>query len=175
MNRGYGWRFLDIGRRLERAVFGIGVLRTACFVVDEFETTLWEALLTMSDNVVTYRRRYRTVPQAAPVLDLLLLDEGTPRSVAYQIVRLQEHVTSLPQKTILSQRGLEERLVLETLTLLRLAELDPLLAVPEGSGEREQLDQLLTRLGHLLRSLSEAITLSYFRQTELPRQLVDIQ
>ena len=129
----------------------------------------------MTDNVVTYRRRYRAALQAAPVLDLLLLDESAPRSVAYQVVRLQEHVTSLPQKTILSQRSLEERLVLETLTLLRLAELDRLLSVPQGKEEREGLDQLLTRLGHLLRALSDAITLSYFRQTELPQQLVDIQ
>jgi len=175
MNRGYGWRFLDMGRRLERATFGLGLLRPVCFAVEDSETTLWETLLTMTDNVVTYRRRYRAAPQVAPVLDLLLLDEGAPRSVVYQIVRLQEHVTSLPQKTILSQRSREERLVLETLTLLRLAEVDPLLTVPEGKEEREGLDQLLTRLGQLLRSLSDAITESYFRQSELPHQLVDIQ
>jgi uncharacterized alpha-E superfamily protein len=109
------------------------------------------------------------------VLDLLLLDEGVPRSVAYQVARLHEHVTLLPRKTILSQRSLEERLLVETTTLLRLAELERLLAAPRRGGEREELDQLLTRLGHLLHSFSDAITLSYFRQSDLPQQLVDIQ
>ncbi len=175
MSRGYGWRFLDMGRRLERALFSVGVLRTVCFVDEESEHALWEALLTMTDNVVTYRRRYRASLQAAPVLDLLLLDEGAPRSVAYQLVRLQKHLTLLPQKTILSQRSPEERSMLEALTLLRLAELDRLLSAPQGGEGRELLDQLLTRLDYLLRSLSEAITLSYFRQTDVPQQLMDIQ
>ena len=40
MNRGYGWRFLDMGRRLERATFGIGILRPVCFVVEESEHRL---------------------------------------------------------------------------------------------------------------------------------------
>ena len=175
MSRGYGWRFLDMGRRLERALFGIGVLRTMCFAVEESGSALWEALVTMTDNVVTYRRRYRVSLQEAPVLDLLLLDEGVPRSVAYQVARLHEHVTLLPRKTTLSQRSLEERLLVEATTLLRLAELERLLAAPRSGGEREGLDQLLTRLGQLLHSFSDAITLSYFRQTDLPQQLVDIQ
>jgi hypothetical protein len=59
--------------------------------------------------------------------------------------------------------------------MLRLADPGYLLLVPEGKDEREMLDQLLARLAHLLRSLSDAITLSYFRQTELPQQLVDIR
>ena len=164
-----------MGRRLERALFGIGVLRTMCFAVEESGSALWEALVTMTDNVVTYRRRYRASFREAPVLDLLLLDEGVPRSVAYQVARLHEHVTLLPRKTMLSQRSLEERLLVETTTLLRLAELERLLAAPRSGGEREGLDQLLTRLGQLLYSFSDAITLSYFRQTDLPQQLVDIQ
>jgi uncharacterized alpha-E superfamily protein len=175
MSRGYGWRFLDMGRRLERALFGIGVLRPMCFAVEESGSALWEALVTMTDNVVTYRRRYRASLQQAPVLDLLLLDEGVPRSVAYQVVRLHEHVTLLPRKTMLSQRSREERLLVEATTLLRLAELERLLSAPRSGGKREELDQLLARLGHLLHSLSDAITLSYFRQTDLPQQLVDIQ
>jgi uncharacterized alpha-E superfamily protein len=175
MSRGYGWHFLDMGRRLERALFGSGLLRVACVSTEESGNALWEALLAITDNLVTYRRRYRSSPQEAPMLDLLLLDEAAPRSVAYQLARLQEHVAALPKKTGLSHRSAEERAVLEALTLLRLADLEPLLLVPEGKEEREALDRLLSRLGYLLHSLSDAITLSYFRQSDLPQQLVDIQ
>jgi uncharacterized alpha-E superfamily protein len=156
-------------------LFSGGLLHATCVSPGEPGVALWEALLAITDNLVTYRRRYRLFLQEAPVLDLLLLDEGTPRSVAYQLVRLQEHVAALPRNATVPQRGTEERLMLEALTMVRLAEMDRLLLVPPGKEEREALDQLLLRLGFLLRSLSDTLTSNYFRQTALPRQLVDIQ
>lgn len=175
MSRGSGWRFLDTGRRMERALFECGLLRALCVSVDSALPVLWEALLTVTDNLVTYRRRYHSQFETAPVLDLLLFDESTPRSIAYQFVRLQEHVTALPKKIFPPHRSTEERLILESLTTLRLMDIDRLLLVPEGKEEREELGQLLSRLSFLLHALSEALTNTYFRQTDLPHQLVDIQ
>lgn len=175
MSRGSGWRFLDIGRRLERALFGCGLLRATCVSIEDSVSIIWEALLRITNNWATYRRRYHSYLQEAPMLDLLLFDESTPRSVAYQLARLQEHVAALPRKTALPQRGAEEKHILEALTTLRLADLDQLLAVAPEKEEREALEQLLARLGALLQSLSDSITISYFRQTALPQQLVDIQ
>lgn len=175
ISRGYGWRFLDMGRRLERASFGSNLLHTGYVAAEKSDPTLWETLLMVTDNAVTYRRRYRSHVQEAPVLDLLLLDESSPRSVAYQFLRLQEHVAGLPRKATMPHRSAEERLVLEAVTALRLAELDRLLLSPPGQDERPVLAELLSRLGQLLRFLSDVITTSYFRQTNLPQQLVDIQ
>lgn len=174
MSRGSSWRFLDTGRRVERALFECGLLRALCVPVDDALHVVWEALLTVTDNLVTYRRRYHAQFEAAPVLDLLMCDESTPRSIAYQFVRLQEHLAAFPKKVIPTYRGAEERLVLEGLTALRLTDLDRLLRVPEGKTEPEELEQLLSRLGFLLHALSEAMTNTYFRQTDLPQQLVDI-
>jgi uncharacterized alpha-E superfamily protein len=174
MSRGSGWRFLDTGRRLERALFGCGLLRAVCVSADETVNTVWETLLTVTENIVTYRRRYHAQLQEAPVLDLLMCDESTPRSIAYQLVRLQEHVTTFPPKAVVARRSTEERLVLEALTALRLADLDRLLRVSAGREGREELEQLLSRLGFLLGALSEAITHNYFRQTDLPQQLVGV-
>jgi uncharacterized alpha-E superfamily protein len=175
MSRGSGWRFLDTGRRVERALFECGLVRALCVSVDDALQGLWEALLTVTDNLVTYRRRYHSQFEAAPVLDLLMFDESTPRSIAYQFVRLQEHMAALPKKVILPHRSTEERLVLEGLTALRLMDIGRLLLVPEGKEEREELERLLSRLSFLLHALSEAMTNTYFRQTDLPHQLVDIQ
>ena len=174
MSRGSGWRFLDSGRRIERAVFECGLLRALCVSTDETFHMLWEALLTVTDNLVTYRRRYHSQFEAAPVLDLMMFDESTPRSIAYQFARLQEHMAALPKKVAPPHRSTEERLILEGLTALRLMDIDRLLLVPEGKTEHEELEQLLSRVGFLLHALSEAITNTYFRQTELPQQLVDI-
>jgi uncharacterized alpha-E superfamily protein len=175
MSRGSGWRFLDIGRRLERALFGCGLLRATCVTVDESVSAVWEALLGITDNWATYRRRYHSYLQEAPILDLLVFDESTPRSIAYQLARIQEHLAALPRKAVLPHRSAEEKNILEALTALRLADLDHLIAVSPEKEEREALEHLLTRLGVLLQSLSDSLTSSYFRQTDLPQQLVDIQ
>ena len=175
MSRGQGWRFLDIGRRLERALSGSSLLRIACVPASEPTGPLWEVLLAITDNLVTYRRRYHAQAQADAVLDLLLLDESTPRSVAYQLARLYDQVTGLPKKVVPSQRSAEERLVLEALTAVRLTDIERLSHLPHGKNMREALDQLLARLGYLLHTFSETLTSSYFSQTDLPQQLVDIQ
>jgi uncharacterized alpha-E superfamily protein len=175
MSRGQGWRFLDVGRRLERALFESSLLRATCVPTSEPTRPLWEAVLAMTDNLATYRRRYRSQAQADAVLDLVLLDESTPRSVAYQLARLHDQVSGLSRRATPPHRSLEERLLLEALTTLRLADIERLSQVPQGKGMREALDQLLSRLGYLLRTLSETITSNYFNQTDLPRQLVEIQ
>ncbi len=151
-----------------------GLLRTLCISAEDRDTAMGSPV-DNHDSLVTYRGRYRSYFQEAPVFDLLLLDEGAPRSIIYQVARLQEHVTALPKKATVTHLSAEERFILEALTMLRLVDLDRLLLVPQGKEDQEGLGPLLARLGYLLRSLSEAITFSYFRQTELPQQLVDIQ
>jgi len=84
-------------------------------------------------------------------------------------------VTALPSKPRLPQRSAGERLVLEALTMLRLVDLPRLLTESRGQDAGAEFDQLLARTGELLHAFSDAITVSYFRQTDLPQQLVDIQ
>jgi uncharacterized alpha-E superfamily protein len=82
MTRDLGWRFMSIGRRLERLQFQSVVLQRA-LAMDENANLDW--LLELSDSIVTYRARYRAQPEWLPVLDLLLRDETNPRSILFQI------------------------------------------------------------------------------------------
>ncbi|TQK03531.1 circularly permuted type 2 ATP-grasp protein [Herbaspirillum sp. SJZ107] len=82
MTRDLGWRFMSLGRRLERLQFQSLVLQRA-LAMDENGNLDW--LLELSDSSITYRVRYRTQPEWLPVLDLLLCDETNPRSVLFQI------------------------------------------------------------------------------------------
>jgi len=82
MTRDLGWRFMSIGRRLERLQFQGLVLQRA-LGMDQNGDLDW--LLELSDSSITYRVRYRAQPEWLPVLDLLLCDETNPRSVLYQI------------------------------------------------------------------------------------------
>ncbi len=58
---------------------------------------------------------------------------------------------------------------------MRLTDIERLSHLPHEKNMREALDQLLARLGYLLHTFSETLTSSYFSQTDLPQQLVDIQ
>jgi uncharacterized circularly permuted ATP-grasp superfamily protein/uncharacterized alpha-E superfamily protein len=104
MNRAAGWRFLEMGRRAERAVNTVRFARQ--FAYDEATTEDLDILLTLVDCQITYRSRYLLAPLLAPVRDLVVLDPYNPRSVAFQVQALNEHIASLPA---LRESGLIER------------------------------------------------------------------
>ncbi|WP_228259504.1 circularly permuted type 2 ATP-grasp protein [Siculibacillus lacustris] len=94
MNRREGWRFLDLGRRIERA---IGLSRSARrFAEDGTDVDALDLLLDLADGRLTYRMRYLAGSARRPVLDLVLLDEANPRAVAFQVARIREHLAALP-------------------------------------------------------------------------------
>ncbi len=81
MTRDNAWRFMSIGRRLERLIFQCAALQCA-FLHDGTAGLTW--LLRLSDSAVTYRARYMTSPEWLPVLDLIVVDASNPRSVLFQ-------------------------------------------------------------------------------------------
>jgi uncharacterized circularly permuted ATP-grasp superfamily protein/uncharacterized alpha-E superfamily protein len=104
MNRAAGWRFLEMGRRAER---GINTVRFARqFAYDEAGGEDLDILLTLVDCQITYRSRYLVGPLLAPVRDLVVLDPYNPRSTAFQVSALNDHIASLPT---LKEGGLIER------------------------------------------------------------------
>lgn len=161
MTRGHGWRFLDIGRRIERTLQMIGLLRYGLGPsATEEETQSLETLLHIADSSITYRTRYYTLMQPGLVLDLLLADEANPRSVAFQLATLSDHVDRLPTPDIGSRHPLESRLILKALTAIRLASPDDL-AESDEDGLRPLLAEFLETLRLDLEALSEALTSRY--------------
>lgn len=171
MTRSAGWRFLDMGRKLERALHTIKLLRSTLSSVSNPEGPLLEAVLQVADSSMTYRRRYQGSVQAAAVLDLLLADETNPRSLVFQIAALADDVEFLPREAnVQPRRTPEQRLMLSSLTELRLAEADQL-ALPDESGQRPRLQELLDRLSANLPALSDALTQTYLSHLQTSRHL----
>lgn len=171
MARGHGFRFMEIGRRLERALYTLSLLRTGCELPHETEKVVWEMVLAMTDSLMTYRRRYASAVQAGAVLDLLLLDESNPRSVGYQLVQIRDQVTGLPRKKPLPHRSAEERIVLETLTTLQVTDLERYSTSTWDEDMYETLGQLFAGLSTRLLSLSETLSRDYFSHIEVQQQL----
>jgi uncharacterized circularly permuted ATP-grasp superfamily protein/uncharacterized alpha-E superfamily protein len=166
----HGWRFLEVGRRLERAIHTASLLRSTLSAVSAAEGPLLVALLEAAESSMTYRRRYLGNLQTAPVLDLLMADQTNPRSVAFQLVAMAGHVRHLPHEGGPARDLQEHRLVAAALGDVRLADLDAM-ALPNGDGARERLDALLARLGDQLAALSDELTRHYLSHVQAARQL----
>ncbi|MBV6632124.1 MAG: circularly permuted type 2 ATP-grasp protein [Alphaproteobacteria bacterium] len=98
MVRGTAWRFLDFGRRLETALFGLRVAAACCGTGLEPERMHLRLALELGDALITYRSRYLSLVQPRPVLDLILTDETNPKAVLFQIERMIEHAGAFPYR-----------------------------------------------------------------------------
>ena len=92
-----GWRYLELGRRIERAIATCRFVRRFAFETD-LDSAL-DVLLELADSQITYRLRYVMVAARAPVIDLIVLDPNNPRSVAYQLARIELHLAALPKRS----------------------------------------------------------------------------
>lgn len=120
INRVAGWRFLDMGRRVER---GINTCRFARrFASRDATRDDLQVLLELVDSQITYRSRYIIGVALAPVRDMVALDPYNPRSVAFQVQSLGDHLANLP---VLREDGIMEaprRAVLDLQTEITIEE-----------------------------------------------------
>lgn len=148
MNRREGWRFFDLGRRIER---GIGLARAARrFAQEGAGVDSLDLLLDLADGRLTYRTRYLSGTARRPVLDLVLLDEGNPRAVAYQVARIGEHLAKLSGRREGDLLEPAERLAHRLATKLETTDAATFEAAPIEAIEGE------------LMAVSDAITAHYF-------------
>jgi uncharacterized circularly permuted ATP-grasp superfamily protein/uncharacterized alpha-E superfamily protein len=163
MVRDPGWHFMDAGRRIERAIQLAALLRAT--VTTERDTAtdslLLESVLTAAESIITYRRRYRSHAQIETVLDLLMLDDDNPRSLAYQLDRLAEDLADLPGGATRGRLGDAQRLVLEATTTLRLAD-TAALATTGADGTRHDLDAFLAGTIELMCKAADAVDGTHF-------------
>jgi len=173
MTRGPGWQFLDMGRRIERALAMMALLRSALHEPSPDEHAVLDALLEIADSAMTYRSRYATNIQVAPVLDLLLTDETNPRSIRFQLVALSAHVERLPRQQSDMPLTAEQRAVMAVLSMICLSDVQALSEVNE-SGAREELDRLLSVAANELHSLANEISHKYLVHAGPSYQMADI-
>ncbi len=165
MTRGLGWRFMDMGRRVERAMNHSGLIRIGLPQVCRESRSALEALLEVADSIMTYRARYRTAFQLAPVLDLLIVDESNPKSLAFQFSQLVAHVEHLPRKSGRRFASPEERLSLEMLTAVRLLDLTGL-RCSKGGAQTESLAAFLDQMNTCLKDFAQQISAHYLTRVQ---------
>lgn len=115
-----GWRFLELGRRIERAILTSRLVR--CFALTGSPEGGLELLLELADSQITYRQRYVMVAARAPVIDLVMLDPNNPRSVAFQLDRIETHLAALPGRNATGRLSPVQQIVASIATRLRTVE-----------------------------------------------------
>jgi len=158
--RGHGWRFLDIGKRIERSIQVIDLL-LATLTPDAADTeALLQVLLQIKDSSITYRSRYLTNLRSEFVLELLMTDESNPRSLAFQISTLADHLGDLPGYR-LNEVTAPMVIVEHARDRIRLTTVDEL-AVRSDKGRLDHLAEVLQLIKADLHSLSDSLTARHF-------------
>lgn len=154
MVRTDAWRFHDLGRRVERAV---AITRTVRLFgmpsgsIDDLST-----LLDVADSQISYRQRYPTGLARVAVVDLVALDPGNPRSLAFQAERIVEHLGRLP---VLGDDGMAEAQQAQAAALAA--------TVVIATAETLHSD-MLGEMERRLATLSDAVARRYFLQGAEP-------
>ena len=152
INRGFGWLFLTIGRRLERAIYLTRQLREITTPLAEQDWSLLECLLEVADSSMTYRTRYYTTLQPVAVLDVLMADETNPRSLDFQLSHLVDLYQKLPRHQPDDLQAMRD-----ALALLRSFDLRELKYPLPGAAPVASSSDGLSRLEHFLRELERLL------------------
>jgi uncharacterized alpha-E superfamily protein len=162
-----------MGRRIERVSFIAEFLQDT-LVESGIDPVLLEAVLEISDSSLTYRRRYLTHLERHAIADLLLADETNPRSVAFQLALIDQHLAALPRDTSHPDRKFDQRLLLKLRTSVQLADFVELCSLPGGE-RAKQFDALLSGILDQTLQLSEAIAQLYFSHALVSREMAGMR
>jgi uncharacterized circularly permuted ATP-grasp superfamily protein/uncharacterized alpha-E superfamily protein len=152
MTQRAGWRFLELGRRIERALVTCRLVR--CFAQAERVDGGLDVLLELADSEITYRQRYLMIAALAPVIDLIMLDPNNPRSVVFQFDRIEAHLAAMPKRGGTGRLSPVQQIAAAMGTRLRTADAAAI------------DDALLVDIEQALMKLSEAISTAYLANNE---------
>ena len=168
MTRAQGWRFIDIGQRIERSLYLCGLLDASLRSPEADNPSVLEAVLEYADSTLTYRSRYTLVPNIAAVYDLVLLDGTNPRSLLFQLLQLEKHFDRLPQESRTALPSPGQREIIKMVSRVRL--LDPReLFHATGPWHDGETGRVIREVEASLPRLSDAIAVNYFAHSAISR------
>ena len=94
MYRFAGWRFLSIGRSIERASTMAQLL--SWFGAENAPEGALDLVVEVGDSALSHRRLYAVATTRPTVIDLLACDANNPRSIQYHLAEIKDQVAFLP-------------------------------------------------------------------------------
>ncbi|MCV9385927.1 circularly permuted type 2 ATP-grasp protein [Reichenbachiella ulvae] len=169
MTRESTWHLLNIGRFIESATNTCLVLKSMLCKSFDAETnkSLLEDTLRCNESLVTYRYRYRSNLELSAVLTLLLVNESNPRSLIYQVLKIDEHLQNMSAQEFGQSRelGTERKKLLAAITQIRLCEVDMLCMLDVKTHKHYLLEAFLDDIIKVLGETSIIVNENYFNHT----------
>ncbi|MGO1927498.1 MAG: circularly permuted type 2 ATP-grasp protein [Brachybacterium tyrofermentans] len=99
MPRNLGWDLTEAGRKIERAMSLLALLRATLGRrrTRAAESRIAGAVALITESGASYRRSYHAAVQPELLMELLLNDTTLPRSIAFQLDRLSAALDRLPE------------------------------------------------------------------------------
>jgi uncharacterized circularly permuted ATP-grasp superfamily protein/uncharacterized alpha-E superfamily protein len=166
------WRFLGMGRRIERTIFTADLLEHT-FGSDGNDPVLLQAVIEIAESAFAYRRRYLARLEAPAIVDLMVADESNPRAIAFQLARISRHLAELPRDPMHPNGDRDQQLMRELREFIQSANLVELCG-PAEDGTRKPLIAFLASISERTAKLSEAIAQLYFTHAAISRNLGQI-
>lgn len=160
--RSQGWRFLKIGRRIERGLSISFLLRSAYQDAKPNDETLLSKLLEWADSSITYRRRYLNTLTDTNALDVLCFDNTNPRSLTFQTEQLRSLLNALPHAQN-AQRHPIDQTALQLYSRVGLG--DPETLTVGTKGRPAPLPKFLLAACDDLLKLAQRLEQTYFAHT----------
>ncbi len=162
MTRSYAWRFLEMGRRLERIRHLSKLIRHLITRGTSDTSEGLSLLLELADSAMTYRTRYKAEAKLAAVLDMVLADETNPRSVIFQVLAFEAHLAALPQDKNAASLNPAQQVTTRICTDIRLSDMVKLAEENARTRNRGLLKRLLKQLDQGVHHLSDIVAHTYF-------------
>ncbi len=175
MTRDDGWRFLMVGRRIERlqclcSVFAQCLRQQIVPVSAQRQRAALDWLLEIGNSTITYRSRYLTSAQLIPVLDLLLLDSSNPHALLFQLNTLDYSLTQFAQNFSTQYDASLQKLT-QQLAALDLGQLEHSLFGDSNTATfLHGLADLLDNIAEVCGQLSDQLHLRHFAHVDAVSQ-----
>jgi uncharacterized alpha-E superfamily protein len=169
MTRASSWRLLNIGRFLESSVNTCTILNAmlANAVKPDTDRQLMEMALVFNESLITYRYLYRSTLQLPEVLNLLLVFENNPKSIAFLIDKIDENLAHLPSNhTDEGNLSPARKKLLEALTMVRLCDVRELASFKDNDLSKKELALFLNHIILILGQASILINETFFNHTQ---------
>ncbi len=169
--RGPAWRFLEIGRRVDRSLCILSLFESVVSPADpNLRNSLFDYVLAADESLVAYRRRYRSDAVLDALVDLLLLDDANPRALAFQFDQLRTQLALLPIRD--GSAALAAKIGVASAALVEMSWLPAEADQLGPNGRREMIDRFVTAARVPLLEFADQLNVVYFNDPTRMRQIV---
>ena len=173
--RDNGFYLFEAGKNIERILSLISVLRSAFSFKnnEEVESVILEAVLENHHLLTQYRHIYKSQWSLVAGLDMVLLEKNLPYTLSSLLDRLAYCLSHLPKSTNANRLGIDEKIVLEASTIIKLIDAESLVKVDADTQYRSELDKTLEQVFDLISKVTGSLSSLYFSHSVIQHSLLD--